>query len=346
MYFCKMNNTKSTDTGKLIKTARHLRGLSMDDLCHLIGGCVSKQTISNYERGKSIPNRYFLDLIQSALCLPSHFFSESQPILDDVELRYHGKLPVKELIKLKTIIQTSVSRYLHLETMLGLDNKYGNPLVADTIACNNDVEFAASKLRDQWRLGDNAIPYLCSQLEYRGVRIIEIDFGDLSFDGMSGIIKHLEQPFIAINKNSTIERRRFTVTHELGHILLNLSDTIENKEKPCNYFAGAFLFPRSAIEYELGECRKSITMEELISIKERYGISIAAIVHRAYDLGIIDRRYYDHLYDDWINKNRMETGWGEYKISDIPRRYEQLKARAISEGIVEGEKEEVEITIL
>lgn len=334
------------DVGTLIKTARQLKGLSMDDLCHIIGDCVSKQTISNYERGIYSPSESFLQLLQSALDLPLYFFTTPKTTIDDIELRYQGDFSVKELTMLKTNIQTSISEYVHLETSLGLAYHFKNPLSSLLIRDNDDVELAVSRLRDKWKLGDNAIPYLCSQLEYQGVRIVEIEYSDDSFDGMSGKITHLNQPFIAINKHYTPERRRFTLVHELGHLLLKLSDTIQNKEKPCNYFAGALLLPRQSIEYELGTKRNTLSLEELRSIKERYGISIAAIVHRAYDLGIIDRQYYDHLYDDWINKNKKETGWGEYKIPDGPRRFDQLKARAISEGIIEGEIKEVKITIL
>lgn len=341
-----MEKDRNISYGQLIKTARHLKGLSMDDLCDLIGHCVSKQTISNYERGKSIPGKSFLKLIQSSLDLPIYYFSEPQATLTHIELRSKNNYTTKELSQLKTIIQTEISSYIHMETILGLVCNYSNPIVNIPIHNNGNIEASASMLRNKWNLGDSSIPYLCSQLEYRGIRIIEIQYDNQSFDGMSGIITHLQQPFIAINKNTTPERRRFTVAHELGHIVLNLDAGIENKEKPCNYFAGAMLFPRSAIEYELGAFRKAISLEELISIKDRYGISVAAIVHRAHDIGIINRSYYDHLYDDVINKNRMEIGWGGYKIEDIPRRYYQLKSRAISEGIIDKDTKETEITIL
>lgn len=332
--------------GSLLRNARHLRGVSMDDLRRLMNDCVTKQTISNYERGKTMPSRSFLTMVQKALLLPPYYFSEPQAELAEVELRYKGNYTTKQFIQLKTAIQTAISHYLQLETTLGLSTQFDNPISNLVIHDLNDVETASEKLRNEWKLGDTALPYICSQLEYRGIRIVEIQHDDDSFDGMSGILTLLQQPFIAINQHATPERRRFTLVHELGHILLALGDEIENKEKACNYFAGAMLLSRAAIRFELGDIRTSVSIQELKSIKERYGVSIAAIVHRAYDLGIIDRHYYNHLYDDWINKNRMETGWGEYIIPDGPQRYKQMQARAISEGIIERERNDVEITIL
>lgn len=365
LYFCKakqksvlklqgMETDKHLVIGQLIKTARHLKRLSMDDLCHLLCNCVTKQTISNYERGKYIPSASFLNLIQTKLNLPPYYFCEPQSQLTQIELRTKGIYTAKELSSLQAHIQTKLSKYIHLETILGLTSTYANPLEKITVHNCQDIEDAATLLRDKWKLGNNSIPYLCHQLEYRGIRIIEISNTTVSFDGMSGMITPQNQPFIAINKDVTPERLRFTVAHELGHLVLNIGDEIDNKEKACNYFAGSLLFPVSAIVYELGQYRKAVSLEEMVSIKERYGMSIAAIVHRAHDLDIINRTYYDHLYDDVINKNRMEIGWGNYKIQDVPRRYDQLQSRAISENIVQedaqgltqSEVQKVKITIL
>ena len=341
-----MENHENILLGRLLQNARHLRGISMDELCRLTDNCVTKQTISNYERGRTMPGRAFLRIIQKALNLPPSYFSVPQTELAEVELRYRGDYTAKRYVQLKAGIQTAMSRYLRLETALGLIVQYTNPIPDLVIRCHDDMEVASDHLRDVWHLGDSALPYLCSQLEYRGIRIVEVSIDDDSFDGMSGIITHLNQPFIAVSEQATPERRRFTLLHELGHILLVIGDEADDKEKVCNYFAGAMLFPRKAAVYELGNHRTTLSMQELISIKERYGISIAAIVHRAYDLGIIDRRYYDHLYDDCINHNRMETGWGEYRIPDGPQRYRQMQARAVSEDIIVGENENMEITIL
>lgn len=335
-----------TSIGQLIKTARHLRGMSMEELCILLNNCVTRQTISNYERGIYKPSVSFLCLLKSALGLPNNYFSEQQPTLTDIELRYRGHLPAKKYLQLRTIIFKEISNYLHLETQLGLKNLYNNPIADLNISNYNNIEMAAARLRKNWELGSHAIPLLCIQLEYKGVRIIEIPFDDESFDGMSGMINSIQQPFIVINRNFTIERRRFTVAHELGHILLNLNEKVDDRERYCNRFAGALLFPADLMVYELGSHRNFVTLEELVVLKENYGMSIAAIVHRAFDIGIIDRKYYDHIFDCWINKNKQETGWGEYEITDAPKRYEQLKARAASEGVVSNEKVNIKITIL
>ena len=343
-----MKNAETEQIGLRIKTARLLRGLSMDDLCRMLGGIVSKQMISNYERSINIPNPIFLDAITQVLKLPVDYFSNRNSVIRSIELRYKGNLSAKEYSQLKSVIQTELSSYIDLEKTLCLKNKFMNPISRVPIRSNEDIEKAVDLLRKRWKLTNYNIPYLCSTLENEGIRIIEIPYDNDSFDGMCGIVSGIRQPFIAINKHFTTERRRFTIAHELGHILLNIDDTFKDKERPCNYFAGAFLLSRQALEYELGPHRKNLSLEELVNIRERSGVSVAAIVHRAYDLGIISRKYYDHLYDEHINNNKLEKGWGDYKLSDIPKRYKLLKARAVSEGLIptEYKHKDLNITIL
>lgn len=63
----------------------------------------------------------------------------------------------------------------------------------------------------------------------------------------------------------------------------------KDKEKICNRFAGAMLIPRQSLRAELGKKRHEITLNELIEIKNSYGISVQAIMCRAADLGIVPK---------------------------------------------------------
>ena len=73
----------------------------------------------------------------------------------------------------------------------------------------------------------------------------------------------------------------FTALHELGHLLLDIDNEVFSQkeiEKFCHRFAGAMLLPKETLFNELGEKRSSISINELIFIKESYGISIQAII--------------------------------------------------------------------
>ena len=86
-------------------------------------------------------------------------------------------------------------------------------------------------------------------------------------------------------------RQRFTIAHELGHLLLDFKND-DIKEKLCNRFASALLMPKEAVVCEVGTFRSNISFCELEAFKQEYKVSDAAIIYRLKDLNIIS----DYLY--------------------------------------------------
>ena len=76
-----------------------------------------------------------------------------------------------------------------------------------------------------------------------------------------------------------------------------------------------------------GEHRDELTLEEMVDLKELYGVSISAQVHEAWDLHMISREHYDWWYDENIKKNQMEEGWGVYAFPETVGREKRVDAR-------------------
>jgi Zn-dependent peptidase ImmA (M78 family) len=155
--------------------------------------------------------------------------------------------------------------------------------------------------------------------------------------GFSSLVKP-GIPLIVVNltANTTVERKRFTALHELAHLLLRFpaDPPKTQQERYCHRFAGAVLCPSVSFRQEMGERRSALTLDELIHIRERYGISIAATVHRAHDLDIITDTYYNKIFDERIHANRLEEGWGHYPIEEVTTRFERLLQRAVAEQVI------------
>ena len=94
------------------------------------------------------------------------------------------------------------------------------------------------------------------------------------------------------------------------------------------------LLPKEALFEEVGNKRRGIALPELISIKEQYGISIAAVLVRMRDLGIINNSYYKNFYISHISKNRQEDKLGDYKGVEESKRFMMLLNRAVAEEVV------------
>jgi Zn-dependent peptidase ImmA (M78 family) len=171
-------------------------------------------------------------------------------------------------------------------------------------------------------------------LEDQGIKIIELE-GDDSIDGFSTWVNE-SIPVIGLNlnKKKSLDRYRFTVLHELGHLLLELKNFSEKEqENLCNYFAGALLLPHSAIEHELGLKRKQVSLNELRAIKKQYGISMQATVYRLKELHIISKavyhRFFQFMRDNGYKKD--ESGLAIYHGEEEALRFDQLLGQALIE---------------
>lgn len=328
--------------GHRIKSARMLAGLSLRELSDALNGIVSHNAISKYEKGDMMPDSKILIALSHALDVKTDYFLRPQTVeISNIEFRKKSSLTVKKTNSIKENIKDNIERYIELETFLKFENSFVNPIKAVVIKNAEDVENAVEQLLHQWDLGINALPNVIEILEDKDIKVVEID-ADEKFDGLSGWANQ-NIPIIVINQNFTVERKRFTVLHELGHLLLSINSekfTHKEIEKFCNVFAGAMLLPKETIFKELGKKRNSVSLNELISIKESYGISIQAIMARAKDLDIISNDQYVR-FRIRVNQDqnlKLEIGYGEYKGVEHSSRFKQLLYRATAEEIISMSK--------
>lgn len=328
--------------GNRIKSARMLAGMSLRELSHALDGIVSHNAISKYEKGEMMPDGKVLTALAKVLDVKTDYFLRPQTVeISNIEFRKKSRLPIKKSNSIKERIKDSIERYIELETFLNLEHTFINPIQNIIIKTREDVENAVEKILHHWDLGKNALPNVIEMLEDQDIKVVEID-ADEQFDGLSGWANQTI-PVIVINQNFTVERKRFSALHELGHLLLNIDvDAFSHKEieKLCHHFAGAMLLPKETILNELGEKRSAVSLNELIHIKESYGISIQAIMARARALNIISNEQYIR-FRIWVNgneKHKKEIGFGEYKGTEHSSRFKQLLYRATAEEIISMSK--------
>lgn len=326
---------------KRIKSARNLAGLSLRELSDKMVGIVSHNAIKKYEMGLMMPDSKVLIALANALHVKTdYFFRPYEVSIENIEFRKKSKLLVKEANSIKEKVTDSISNYIELEQFLNITTVFNNPLKNIPISNGEDVELVVNTLLNHWKLGYNALPNVIELLEDKGIKVIEIDDND-NFDGLSGWANNTI-PVIVINKNFPVERKRLTALHELAHLLLVFKENVDNKEKEklCHRFAGAMLMPKDTFIEELGQSRKDISIPELISIKETYGISMQAIMARAKDLGVISEDRF-LKYRIWTNKEerrRKEIGFGQYIGREQSTRFKQLLYRATSEELISMSK--------
>lgn len=294
---------------KRLKQARVLKKISMDKLVMLMGNIVSKQSISKYESAKMMPNSTVLIALANALDVDLEYFF--RPFSFDlkefkVSFRKKSSTSTKDINALKVQIQDEIERYLEVEELLGKKSNMLTIANGGSIHSAEQMRHLASKIREDWELGYDAIANVQDILESKGIKVISTD-APKGFDGVSGIVNNKEC-IVVLNKNQNhVERRRFTSMHELGHLLYNNRFAPEltqrERERLCDTFANEMLLPSVALcrMFSSGE---KISASELRQLQLIYGISIDAIMHKLKEIGIISESRYSTFC---IRKNRDEN---------------------------------------
>lgn len=313
-----------------LKSARKMKGWSLQDLADAVSVSISRQSLNKYEQGAMKPTGEVLVALSKALAVkPDYFLRDTTIALPEVKFRKRARLSVKETDRIKETIKDFLERYLEVESLLNIHQKFTNPLKEHCIEAEEEVEALVLDIIKKWKLGFDPIPNVLELLEEKGIRVFEIE-ADTAFDGLSAHVGNI--PVIVLNKNLTVERKRFTALHELGHLLLTI-DPDANEEKICNAFAGALLLPDGCLEKLLGDKRNNIAPGELVRIKEQYGISVQAIMNRAYQRGIITKNTLDKFWRS-IASNKKEEGMGGFTGKEKAYRFEQLVFRLAAEEVV------------
>ncbi len=325
---------------KRLKNARKQKGYSQDDLVMAMNGFVKKTSIAKYERAEMLPDSSVVIALSRALeVLPEYFSREFNVEVQKPEFRKKSSLGIKELEAIQQRVMTALEAYIELEELSGKDLRFHRHLTDRLIADADDAEAAAETLLKQWNLSTKGIASVFSVLEDQGIRLIEVSENP-RFDGFSTYANG-EIPVIVYNKVFPVDRLRLTVLHELGHLLLNFTDTVMADEalveNLCFRFAAAMLLPRSTMIAELGPKRHRVALQEYILLKGRYGMSVHALVRRARDLGIITQSEYNSFHF-MHRKNAKEIGWGNYGVNEKPERFEQLLIRSVAEKQISLEK--------
>lgn len=325
--------------GDRIKQARTAAGLSLRALAERVQ--VTAMAISKYETGKSIPSSSVLLGLAKALGVRTEYFFRPVKVeLQDVNYRKHSKLRGKTLDQIKGDAIEQLERFIELEQLLpnGPVEAFKLPgSLPKHVASFDQIEDMALKLRAAWNLGVDPIPVVTDMLEERGIKVIQSDAIPGNFDGLACKVDGI--PIVAVSAQAPGDRQRFTLAHELGHLVLQgrLADNIAI-EAASNRFAGAFLVPRSEVRKELGERRDWLEPQELAALKHAYGLSMQGWMHRAKDLGILSEHRYIAMRKYFAVRRWTKTEPGDAYPKEKPQLFAQLVYRALGQDLISESK--------
>ena len=274
-----------------------------------------------------------------------YLVSEQVAELKEIEFRKLSGVTAKKKAQIEALVIEKLERYLAIEEILDIDSfhwnqqKFRNRFVGE----ENEGDVVAEDLRVEWELGIDPIPNMTALLENRGIKVVFTDLPK-KVSGLTCLARKSNQkltvPVIVVNKDMTLERRRFTLAHELGHRLIDPESPVDH-EKAANVFAGAFLVPKDHLVREVGRHRNALAFKEFVRLKRRYRVSAATLLLRLKEVDIIDQSTLSYAFQtyakDWRSSEPypLESGNNRY---ELPRRFELLCYRALAEKLISPSK--------
>lgn len=316
-----------------LKEARIAAGLSTHTAAALVakrfpGLSLSHSSIANYEKSAGFPGVDIIGALAMVYDRPINWFFEAGLPLTGIRYRFlSSKTGVKERHQFECQSQYWLESYIRLE------NRLGQPLISKgnrrlDFAPSVSAQEAAKEVRRNFKLRDNdPIPSVIEILEAFGIRTMEMPT-ELAIDGFAARLG--DEPVVILRPTAANDRCRLNAGHELGHVLFGDCDsgqpTTQDMDNRAFEFASYLLISPSQLE----EAFAGRSAVKLVQFKERYGISMAAMIFRAEKQGIIDSQTTKRL---WIQFSRR--GWranepGKVR-ADRAIRFERLLDQAISE---------------
>ncbi|MFH0992517.1 MAG: XRE family transcriptional regulator [bacterium] len=322
--------------GDRLKQARLAAGLSLRGLADQMDNYISAQVIHKYELNKATPGSDVLIKLSQTLGVKMEFFFRPQSIeieLSEPAYRKRATVSKKELEAIRAQTKEQVEKYLEVEFLF--PNRFNAKVIPKKLRTSVkqmiDIEDRAKEIRKYWSLGLDPIENVTEVLEDQGVKVVMLE-SDSKVDGLS-CWANKTIPVVVVNKKQTSDRLRLSIAHELGHLLLESSKSID-QEKAAYRFAGAFLAPDEVAKRELGSNRTKLSIYELKNLRAKYGMSVQAWVHRAQDLQIISDSFAVQIFTYFRRLGIHKMEMGEKLSTEAPKRFERLVVQAVEEGLI------------
>jgi Zn-dependent peptidase ImmA (M78 family)/transcriptional regulator with XRE-family HTH domain len=282
-----------------IREAREAPGYTVERFADELG--VSRQSVGQYESGKIVPSAEVMSKIIALTEQPPSFFTVKRARSSDG----FGTPFWRGLKRMNRPDRARISRRLewawdivaYLERFIDLPAINLPVLEWDwQVDAEDALERIAGVVRDHWALGRGPIFHLSAILEANGVILIKEPVYCEDMDAVSRW--QSGRPFILCSADrDELPRFNFDLAHELGHLLLHngvevTSDNLTRIERQANYFAGCFLLPRETFAREV----ISTSVHYFLKLKERWRVSVAAMIYRCKELGILNPNQVSYMF--------------------------------------------------
>jgi Zn-dependent peptidase ImmA (M78 family) len=326
--------------GKVLKWAREIRGLTIDDAAILLG--ISASELRSYESGSNLPLVGLLRRMSAkyqinftTLLMPAPLPTPKRPI-DHRSHRGRQRLTLESLVAIEEITEAldifqdiaAARRKLIPRLNIGSANVTDDP---ETVAARERKRLGVTiEQQRMWRgLGDARRKWR-ERVEEHGVFTYMMPMPLRELSGFSILRKNIAA--ICINDREPTEGAKiFTLFHEYGHLLLRQAGISDEKdtnriERFCNNFAACFLIPRDSLKAAIEDVQlpNEFSDAEVKRLATRFRVSNRAIALRLEKTGLAPEGFYGRRTAPWdVPVERVKPA-GDTQPSAIRIRLKQL----------------------
>jgi Zn-dependent peptidase ImmA (M78 family)/transcriptional regulator with XRE-family HTH domain len=293
---------------EMLILARECRALTQTTLADETS--MSQAELSKFETGMRVPSDGQIRKLASHLHFPMDFFYLTESVRDfGSGCVYHRKRQSAAETKLRQLLALVNVRRIQIKQLLGAvnpKNEY-NFEYLDIDEHRGDAGKVAQALRAHWKIPPGPVQNVIHVIENSGGIVLRCNFGTDKVDALSQWLPGLP-PIFLMNERIPADRMRWTLVHEVGHIVMHRFPT-ERMEKEADEFAAEFLMPKREIKPHLA----NLSLARLASLKPYWRVAMSALLRRASDLGTITPRTKQYL---WTQMGMR--GYRKHEPVDIP----------------------------
>jgi len=275
---------------EMLALARESRGLTQSVFAEDIG--ISQAEVSKFENGIKTPSDAQIEKMARRLEYNAGFFFLDESIRAfGSGCVYHRKRKSATDAKLAHLLaKVNVKRIQVKQLMKSVESRTGQSFERlDVDEFKGGPKEVAQSVRALWQLPTGPVQNLIRVVEDAGGIVIKCDFGTNKVDALSQWLPGYP-PIFLVNAAIPTDRMRFTLSHEIGHIMMHRMPT-EKMEREADGFAAEFLMP----EREIRPYLKSVDIPRLAALKPYWRVAMSALLYRASELGMIDERRKSYL---------------------------------------------------
>ncbi|TQJ37997.1 ImmA/IrrE family metallo-endopeptidase [Streptomyces sp. SLBN-115] len=283
----------------MLALARESRGMTQVDVAAAMtkaapagAAVVSQGYVSRAESGRLVVADDRLQLYAAALGYPVDLLCLDPRVSGvGVGLIHHRKRASLSSSALRRIhaqlalVRLQVTGLVQAAAAADVPHRFSRVLLDDFTTAKD----AARQVRRAWGLPRGPVADVIAAIEEAGGLVVMRSLGSELLDAVSQW-DDLQVPLVLVNDHAPGDRCRFSVAHELGHLVMHPAPgTSSEQEKQADAFAAEFLMPAADIRQAFAD---GVDLARLAELKRVWRVSMSALLRRALTLNAITEWQY------------------------------------------------------